>query len=555
MDALIKMSTKDKNALRLMCAAMPCIATLLLAGCGGGGSDGSSGSSGNPSPTTYSVSATAGSGGSISPASATVSAGGTTQFVLTANSGYSLNSVTGCGGTLSGTTYTTGTVNANCTVTASFVVTQYQVTGTASTGGSISPASVTVNTGGTVQLTVTANSGYNINGVTGCGGTLSGTTYTTAAVTANCTVTANFASLSLSTDATAFQINSMHDGTMTFSSVAFPAAPAWSMDVGGTPSYALIADGKVFVTVRLSGSSELLALDQKTGATVWGPIALTGPASASYEDGRVFVLTGGSLTGLMQAYDAGTGNLDWSTLLTGQFDFTAAPTALNGFVYGTGYESGGTVYALDETTGTIVWTAGLFDGGSINPAVTASGVYTSEPCEAYDFAPTTGAVLWHENLGCSSGGGTTPVVANSLVYWSNSGIYSGTTLNASSGATVGAFSADYAPAITATTGYFLQGGTLRGISASNNTIEWSFTGDGSLTGSPIAVNQYVIIGSSVGNLYAVDGSTGAQVWTQQLGAGVDANTGLPTSSLSAGDGLLVVPAGTKVIAYTLSTNP
>ena len=29
----------------------------------------------------------------------------------------------------------------------------------------------------------------------------------------------------------------------------------------------------------------------------------------------------------------------------------------------------------------------------------------------------------------------------------------------------------------------------------------------------------------------------------------------PMSSLSAGDGLLVVPAGTKVIAYTLSTNP
>jgi N-acetylneuraminic acid mutarotase len=176
------MNTKTCRFLRM---GVPCAAAALLAACGGG----SSGSA--PSVTTYAVSATAGAGGSITPASATVDAGGTTQLTVTPNSGYAISAVTGCGGTLSGNTYTTGAVNASCTVTAAFVA-QYTVTATAGSGGTISPSSVTVNSGGTTHFTVTPNAGYVISGVTGCGGALSGTTYTTGTVSANCPVTASF---------------------------------------------------------------------------------------------------------------------------------------------------------------------------------------------------------------------------------------------------------------------------------------------------------------------------------------------------------------------------
>lgn len=162
------------------------VACALLAACGGGGSSGSS-----PSATSYSVSATAGSGGSISPAATTVTGGGETQFTVTANSGYAIGSVTGCGGTLAGNTYTTAAVNADCTVTANFVL-QYTVTATAGAGGSISPSSATVNAGATTTFTITPPSGGSISGVTGCGGTLSGNTYVTGAVNANCSVTASF---------------------------------------------------------------------------------------------------------------------------------------------------------------------------------------------------------------------------------------------------------------------------------------------------------------------------------------------------------------------------
>ena len=644
------MASND-NTLKSLRVVIACVPLLLFAGCGGG-SGGTSGASSasstsstsstssssstssasvtSSSSASYDITAQAGTGGSISPASMTVIAGSTAQFVVTPSSGYSLSSVTGCTGTLSGTTYTTGAIDSPCTVMANFVshytvtaaaqggniypssiqvkpgaTTQFtltpnpgnaissvtgcggtlsgntfttaavtsdcsviaifkpnfEVTTVAGPGGRISPASTTVTQGSSVQFTVTASSGYVLGSVTGCGGTLSGSTYTTGAIIDACTVSASFANPSQSTDATAFQLDPPHDGAVTFAAMSFPSAPTWSFSVSGTPSYALIADGSVFITVQLSTStpptysSELLALNQKTGAIVWGPIALAGQAGAAYDNGRVFVLTSASMTGTMEAYNANTGHLEWSTLLTGQTSFQAAPTALNGLVYATGSGSGGTVYAINESTGTVAWTGSLLDGGAIDPAVTATGVYTAEDCEAVDFLPLTGQVVWHAGPGCGSGGASSPVVANSLVYWSTNGAYSGQTLDAATGKAVGTFSGDYPPAITGTMGYFIQSSTLQGISTSNN-IMWSFSGDGSLTGAPVAVNQYVIIGSSAGNLFAVDGTTGEQVWTQSLGAGIDANVAnLPMSGLSAGDGLLVVPAGDKVLAYTLSENP
>lgn len=70
------------------------------------------------------------------------------------------------------------------------------------------------------------------------------------------------------------------------------------------------------------------------------------------------------------------------------------------------------------------------------------------------------------------------------------------------------------------------------------------------------MNQYVIVASSSGNIYALDGASGAQVWTQSLPGGIAAasNDGV-ISGLAAGDGLLVVPSGNDVVAYVLSTNP
>ncbi|KKR42192.1 MAG: Peptidase M23, partial [Candidatus Nomurabacteria bacterium GW2011_GWF2_40_12] len=69
----------------------------------------------------YTVTASAGQGGSISPSSRQVNSGSTASFTVSPNSGYSINSVTStCGGNLSGNTFTTGPVRSNCSVYASF---------------------------------------------------------------------------------------------------------------------------------------------------------------------------------------------------------------------------------------------------------------------------------------------------------------------------------------------------------------------------------------------------------------------------------------------------
>lgn len=104
----------------------------------------------------------------------------------------------------------------------------------------------------------------------------------------------------------------------------------------------------------------------------------------------------------------------------------------------------------------------------------------------------------------------------------------------------------------------LNNGALQAIDTSNNQVLWSFAGDGTLDTAPIAVDSYVIVGSSSGNLYALDAGSGAQIWTQNVGAAIESSSPGVVSlytGIAAGDGLLVVPAGNEVIAYQLSTNP
>lgn len=146
----------------------------------------------------YTVTPSAGAGGSISPATAqSVGYGGNTSFTVTPNAGYAINTVSGCGGVLVGSTYTTGTITGNCTVTASFSILTYTVTPSAGAGGSISPATAqSVSHGNSTSFTVTPDSGYAINTVSGCGGSLAGNTYTTGAITGNCSVSATFTGVS-----------------------------------------------------------------------------------------------------------------------------------------------------------------------------------------------------------------------------------------------------------------------------------------------------------------------------------------------------------------------
>jgi hypothetical protein len=72
-------------------------------------------------PTSYTVSTTAGTHGTITPVSAVINQGDSIEFTITPDEGYIIQSVSGCGGSLTGNTYTTGAITADCTVTANFI--------------------------------------------------------------------------------------------------------------------------------------------------------------------------------------------------------------------------------------------------------------------------------------------------------------------------------------------------------------------------------------------------------------------------------------------------
>lgn len=169
------------------------VVALVLGGCGGGGGSGSGGSTSSVASTpTFQVTTSIGSGGTLSPTSATVASGATTQLQVLPNTGYDLASISGCSGSLSGNVFTTASISTSCVVTVSFQLKTYTVTASAGANGTVSATSATVTHGNITSFTFTPSAKYKIGTVTGCNGTLNGQIYTTGPITGACTVTGTF---------------------------------------------------------------------------------------------------------------------------------------------------------------------------------------------------------------------------------------------------------------------------------------------------------------------------------------------------------------------------
>ena len=351
-----------------------------------------------------------------------------------------------------------------------------------------------------------------------------------------------------SLDAVSYQIDNAHTGATSFQNISLPSAASWSVNVGGTPSNSLIVNGIVYVMAATNGNSQLLALDAQTGVTVWGPIAFSGAAALTYDNGSIFVNSGSfDAVGIITAVNATTGAQRWSASIPGTFATQSPLVAARGTVYSL---DDGEMTAFDETNGALLWTQSV-TGTNGSVAVTLDGVYASPPCTSTDVDPLTGSILWTVNTGCEGGGGATPVVANGQFYSPTSpGFYGGIIYDAETHAVLGAFNDSTLPAVSATYAVSLNNSTLQATLVANNQVLWSFAGDGTLNTPAVIVSNYVFVGSTNGNLYALDAAAGSVLWTQALGAGVPYGSGL-----CAGDGYLIVPSGTTVKAFLLSTNP
>jgi hypothetical protein len=162
-------------------------------------------------PQTYTVTASAGSGGTISPSGSLSTVPGTIRtFTVTPNSGYSIFSISStCGGTRNGNIYTTGAITVNCIVGATFIpgYTMTVIGGTAA-NSSTTYYSVGIVPGTTRSFLISPPIGttFASGGTCGQSGLMDYQTYfiyTTAPIYTNCIIDPTFKSQSYNVTITA----------------------------------------------------------------------------------------------------------------------------------------------------------------------------------------------------------------------------------------------------------------------------------------------------------------------------------------------------------------
>jgi outer membrane protein assembly factor BamB len=354
-----------------------------------------------------------------------------------------------------------------------------------------------------------------------------------------------------------YQISQAHDGHLTGDNLYPPLTRSWSRTLDGIVSYPLIAGGRAFVTTGGGSANLIYALDLATGTTLWTR-TLGGTyfwSGAAYDGDRVFVVNG---DGLLRALAADSGKTLWATLLADQWSFSSEPVAADGIVYTAGAGYGGTLYAVSQVDGRVLWTQSVANGDHSSPALDATNVYVSYVGpQIYAFNRITGQPAWHYSGCCSGGGGRTSVLYDGRLFARDGS--SGYVLDASSGRLVDSFSARPAPAFGSGVGLYLNGGTLRAENASTGTGLWNFQGDRGLSSAPIVASDRAYIGSATGTLYALELRTGSIVWKDRVGAPIEApdehNVSRPVTGLGAGQGLLLAPAGRRLVAYAGRDGP
>lgn len=258
---------------------------------------------------TYTITATAGNGGTVTPSTATVNYGGNQTFSISPNSGYYISDITVDGVSQGAITiYTFTDVTACHTIAASFKIDSYGITATAGSSGDISPSGIVMATYGASQIfTITPNAGGSIVDVI-VDGVSQGpiTSYTFTNVTAAHTITATFTTTTHTITATAGSRGSITpSGTVTVNSgdsQAFTITPdnrytiaditVDGVSYGAAPSFTIAnvtASHTIAATFALNSGAVTVSIDSPTkGATINRPdIMVTGTVTndGGYETG------------------------------------------------------------------------------------------------------------------------------------------------------------------------------------------------------------------------------------------------------------------------------
>ena len=318
----------------------------------------------------YTITATAGNGGTITPAGATtVAYNADRTYTIAANTGYHVSDVFVDGVSVGAvTTYTFTGVTANHTIYAAFDLNEYTVTVNQPSHGAITPGTTTVLYGATPSFVITPATGYNVTAITVNGSNVNLNnvpsangiyTYTFSAISSNQTITATMTAKTYTISASAGANGSISpNGNTTVShggAQAYTITPANGyvvaqvtvdgMSVGAVTSYVftnVVANHTINATFQLAeceAPSYLYAthIDSTSAELHWShPTATTfniqyktptgNFASVSAVSGNSYQLTGltPATTYLwqVQAICAGNNLSDWANMMSFQTDNT-----------------------------------------------------------------------------------------------------------------------------------------------------------------------------------------------------------------------------------------
>ncbi|MDR0478573.1 MAG: hypothetical protein LBH31_01950 [Burkholderiaceae bacterium] len=375
-------------------------------------------------PPSYTITASAGSNGAISPSGQVSATPGTSSaFTVTPAVGYSAAVSGTCGGVLNGNTFTTSPINADCTVTATFTLTassSYTVTSSAGSNGTISPLGQEMTAAGTQRtFTVTPSSGYSAAVSGTCGGTLSGNIYTTNPVNADCTVVASFTSTTsyYTITASAGSNGAINPTGLVITAAgtarAFTVTPnaGYSATVGGTCGGTL--SGNVYTTSPITASCTVVASFTPSTSAYYTVTVSAGSGGGTISPlGQTKVASGLSLDFTV------TPNAGYKAVLGGTCGYVPlAVGSLNTSVFATKPVTADCTVTVTFTPITYAVTASAGAGAMITPsgqvpaAAGTSLTFTVRP------SATNGAVVTGTCGGTFSGNTytTNPITANCTV--------------------------------------------------------------------------------------------------------------------------------------------
>ena len=332
----------------------------------------------------YTITASAGANGSISPSGAVTANYGSDQtFTVTPNTGYHVDSLIVDGtdqGALASYTFTN--VTANHTIRAVFAIDQFTITASAGPNGLISPSgAVTANYGSDHTFTITPTTGYHVDSLIVDGvdqGALASHTFTN--VTANHTIHAVFAIDQFTITASAGSNGSISpSGSVTAnygSDHTFTVTPSTgyhvdSLIVDGTDQGQLTSHTFTSVTAN-HVIRAVFAIDQFTitaSAGANGSISPSGSVTANYGSDQTFTVTPNIGYHVDSLIVDGT---DQGALASYTFTNVTANHTIRA------------VFAIDQFT----ITASAGSNGSISPSGSVTANYGSD--HSFTITPNTG---------------------------------------------------------------------------------------------------------------------------------------------------------------------